>query len=54
MEVDHRLLPRIAILIISMIGIAFSVGQPPYIALSIIAVSLILLFFIEFNKCRHA
>jgi low temperature requirement protein LtrA len=48
------LLPRIAILLISMIGIAFSIGQPPYIALSIIAVSLILLISVEFKKCRHA
>jgi low temperature requirement protein LtrA len=48
------LLPRIAILIISMIGIAFSVGQPPYIALSIVAVSIFLIIVIEFSKCRHA
>jgi len=47
------LMPRIIILIISVIGVVFSIGHPPYIALSIIAVSLTLLIFIEWEKCRH-
>ena len=48
------LMPRIVILIISTIGVAFSVGHPPYVALSIIAVSLILLNVLEWKKCRHS
>jgi hypothetical protein len=42
------------ILILSIIGIAFSVGHPPYIALIIIAVSLALLNLLEWKKCRHS
>lgn len=48
------LIPRISILIISMIGLAFSVAHPPYIALGIIAGSLTLITFIEWKKCRQA
>jgi len=48
------LMPRIVILIISIIGVAFSVGHPPYVALSIIAVSLIILNVLEWKKCRHS
>jgi low temperature requirement protein LtrA len=48
------LIPRMVILIISIIGVAFSVGYPPYIALSIIAVSLALLNLLEWKKCRHS
>ena len=48
------LIPRIAILIIGIIGVAFSVGHPPYVALSIIAVSLTLLILLEWKKLRHS
>jgi len=48
------LIPRILILIISIIGVAFSIGYPPYIALIIIAVSLVLLNLLEWEKCRHS
>ncbi len=48
------LMPRILILILSIIGVAFSVGHPPYIALIIIAVSLALLNLLEWKKCRHS
>jgi low temperature requirement protein LtrA len=48
------LMPRIIILIISIISVAFSVGHPSYVALSIIAVSLILLNVLEWKKCRHS
>ena len=44
---------RLILLIISSIGIYFTIGQPPYLALSIIAVSLTLITFIEWKKCRH-
>jgi low temperature requirement protein LtrA len=37
------LIPRILILIISIIGVTFSIGYPPYFALIIIAVSLVLI-----------
>ncbi len=37
-----------------LIGVAFSLGHPPYLALSIIAVSLILLNLLEWEKCRHS
>jgi low temperature requirement protein LtrA len=47
------LLPRIAILIFSSIGIALSINHPPYFALSIIVVSLILITFIEWKRCWH-
>ena len=48
------LIPRIVILIIALIAVAFSVGHPPYVALSIIAVSLVLLNLLEWKKCRHS
>ena len=48
------LLPRLLILIVSMIGIYFTIGSPTYYALGIIAFSLILLIFIEWKKCRHS
>jgi low temperature requirement protein LtrA len=47
------LLPRLIILILSIVGVALSVGQPPQLALSIISASLVLLIFIEWKKCRH-
>ena len=47
------LIPRIVILTITIIAVAFSVGHPPYLALSIIAVSLILLILLERKKLRH-
>ena len=48
------LMPRLVILIISIIDVAFSVGHPPYVALSVIAVSLILLNVLEWKECRHS
>jgi len=48
------LTPRLLILVVSSIALAFSVGSPTYMALGIIAVSLILVTFIEWKKCRHA
>ena len=47
------LISRIVILTITIIAVAFSVGHPPYLALSIIAVSLILLILLERKKLRH-
>lgn len=47
------LIPRMLILILSSIAIAFSIGQPAYLALGIMAISLTLLVFIEWKKCRH-
>jgi low temperature requirement protein LtrA len=46
--------PRILILVFSAIGIYLTIGQPTYFALGIIVVSLILLTFIEWKKCRHS
>lgn len=43
------LLPRMGILIISVIGLVFSVGQPPYVALIIIAVSLLVINLLEWR-----
>ncbi len=43
------LLPRIVILILSMIGLYFSLGQPPYVALIIIAASLLVIYFLEWR-----
>jgi len=48
------LMPRFLILIFSSIGIALTIGHPTYLALSIITVSLTLLTFIEWKKCRHS
>ena len=48
------LIPRIAILLFSIIGVALSVGHPPYVALTIIAVGLILINLLEWKKCRHS
>lgn len=44
------LLPRMMVLIISMVGLFFSLGQPPYIALIIIAVSLMVINLLEWRK----
>lgn len=46
------LLPRLIILIISLIGIVLSVGHSPLLVLGIISTSLILINFIEWNKCH--
>ena len=46
------LLPRLLILIISLIGIVLSVGHSPLMILGIISISLILINFIEWKKCR--
>jgi len=48
------LIPRLTILFISSIAIAFSVGHSSYMALAIIAASLIMVTFIEWKKCRHS
>ena len=48
------LLPRLVVLIFSVIAIAFSIGHPPYVALGIVAISLTLISIIEWTKCRHA
>jgi len=45
------LLPRLLILIISLIGIVLSVGHSPLIVLGIISVSLTLINVIEWKKC---
>ena len=47
------LLPRILILMISAIGIAISIGYSPVISMAVISLSLILINFIEWKKCRH-
>jgi len=47
------LTPRLFILIITLIGIILSVGYTPLIALGIISISLLLINFIEWNKCRQ-
>ncbi len=48
------LAPRMIIILISSIGIAFSVGQPPAVAFAIITTGLTALIFIEWKKCRHS
>ena len=48
------LIPRITIIIFSMIFVLLSIGHPTYIALTIIAISLVIVTFIEWKKCRHA
>lgn len=45
---------RIFILIIASIALVFSIGQPPQLALGIISVSLFLLTFAEWKKCKHS
>lgn len=47
------LLPRLIILIISTIGIAISIDYSPVISMAIISISLALINFIEWKKCRH-
>ena len=46
------LLPRLLILIISLLGIVLSVGHSPLIALGIISIGLTIINFIEWKKCR--
>ena len=48
------LTPRMVILLTSIIGIVFSVGHPPYMAFSIVALSLILINIFEWKMCRHS
>ncbi len=48
------LIPRLTIITLSMILVFLSIGQPAYIALIILALSLVILTFIEWKKCRHA
>ena len=47
------LLPRILILMLTLFGIALSVGYSPLLALGIIIVSLVLINSIEWKKCRQ-
>ena len=47
------LLPRLLILIISLIGIFLSVGHSPLLVLGIISISLILINLIEWKKCKN-
>ena len=46
------LLPRLLILIISLLGIVLSVGHSPLMALGIISIGLTIINFIEWKKCR--
>lgn len=46
------LLPRLFILFISLMGIVFSAGQSPLLILGIISISLGIINFLEWNKCR--
>ena len=46
------LIPRLIILAISTVGVILSIGQPSWLALSIITVSLILMAVVEWKKCR--
>jgi len=48
------LLPRMLILAISAVGVMFTIGQSPQIALGIIASSLMAISYIEWSKCRHS
>jgi low temperature requirement protein LtrA len=47
------LLPRLFILIISLVGIVLSVGHSPLIILGIISVSLFLINIVEWKKCHN-
>lgn len=44
--------PRLLILIISLIAIALSVGHSPLVALGVISISLTLINFVEWKKCK--
>ncbi len=48
------LAPRMIIVLISAVGIALSLGQPPAVAFSVIATGLTALIFTEWKKCRRA
>jgi low temperature requirement protein LtrA len=48
------LLPRLFILIVSTIGLTICIGYSPIISMTIISISLILINFIEWKKCRHS
>jgi low temperature requirement protein LtrA len=47
------LFPRLLIILVSTIGIYLSIGHPPLYALSITAVSLFLITFLEWKKCSR-
>lgn len=47
------LIPRFMILALSSIGIIFTIGHPVKYGLSVIAISLFLLFLIEWRMCKH-
>ncbi|MDX5586426.1 MAG: low temperature requirement protein A [Aureibaculum sp.] len=46
------LLPRLLILLISLLGIVLSIGHSPLIALGIISIGLTIINFIEWKRCR--
>ena len=46
------LVPRLALLILTVTGIVLSIGRPSYLALGITVISLTLLVLIEWKKCR--
>lgn len=48
------LLPRLLVIIFSIIGIYLSIGSQPYRALMVMTIGLTLLTFIEWKKCRHS
>ena len=48
------LLPRLIILILSSIAVGLSVGKSPYLALSSMALGLIMITIIEWKLCRHS
>ncbi len=47
------LIPRFILLGISLIGIIYTIGYPSKYALSVIAMSLFLMFIIEWKMCKH-
>ena len=47
------LIPRIMLLVISLVGVIFSIGHHPVFALGIISVCLTVTVVIEWKHCRH-
>jgi low temperature requirement protein LtrA len=48
------LLPRLAIILFTGLGVILSIGMPPFWALAIMALGLLLLILVEWRKCHHA
>jgi low temperature requirement protein LtrA len=48
------LIPRIIILVISSVVFIFTIGYPSKYALSVIAISLLLMFIVEWKMCKHS